>query len=515
MDPLLDASLADLRPADDGVSRRSFLAIVSGGVAALSGASLAGCGPRAEPVAERPSDLTWATAAQLAELIRRKQVSSLEAVDACILRIEAVQPEINAVVQLTADRAREAARSADQALARGGSPGPLHGVPMTIKDSLDTVGIVTTGGTRGRRDFVPSEDATVVARLKAAGAILLGKTNTPELTLSYETDNPIYGRTNNPWDPTRSPGGSSGGAGAIVATGGAAFDIGSDTGGSIRVPSHFCGVAGIKPTSGRVPRTGHIIPAEGHLQSWTQLGPLARSVDDLALILGVIAGPDGRDAAIAPVPLGDHRGIDLPTLRVAVHTDNGIRAPAAEIAKAVTDAAGALASAGAAIEERRPDGLAEGFSLAIELYSADGGAWVKRLLAKAGTTEPGPSLAGLMGQLRAVPSADLTAAIERWDVWRGMMLRFLDRYDAILCPPCALIAPPHGGASSGDTFPAFSYTFCYNMTGWPAAVVRAGTSPEGFPIGVQIVGRPWREDVVLALSAAIERGLGGFQAPVI
>jgi amidase len=226
-------------------------------------------------------------------------------VNACLARIEQVNPRLNAVVQLDGDHAREVARAADQATARGEVTGPLHGVPMTIKDSFDTAGMISTGGTLGRKAFVPDQDATVVARLRAAGAVLLGKTNTPEFTWSFETRSPVYGRTNNPWSSDLSPGGSSGGAAAIVAACGAPFDIGSDTGGSIRVPSHFCGTAGIKPTSGRVPRTGHIVGSEGHIQSLTQLGPIARSVDDLALLLGIIAGPDWRDATVAPAPRRD------------------------------------------------------------------------------------------------------------------------------------------------------------------------------------------------------------------
>lgn len=268
-------------------------------------------------------ELIYRSARSIAKAIRDKEVSSAEVVEAFLKRIEEVNPKLNAVVQLAADRARAEAREADEALSRGESKGPLHGVPITLKDSLDTEGVISTGGTKGRASFVPEQDATVTARLRGAGAILLGKTNTPELTLAGETANLIYGRTNNPYDLSRMPGGSSGGAGAIIASGGSPLDMGSDTGGSVRLPAHFCGIAGIKPTSGRVPRTGHIVPfGMGALDSLTQIGPMARYVEDLALALPIISGPDWRDPAIVPMPLGDPGAIDLKSLRVAVHTCN-------------------------------------------------------------------------------------------------------------------------------------------------------------------------------------------------
>ncbi|HJS72705.1 MAG TPA: amidase, partial [Vicinamibacteria bacterium] len=268
--------------------------------------------------------LYLSSVAGLASAIRSRTISSEEVVRSCLDRIEAVNGKLNAVVQLDADEALARAREADQAIARGESKGPLHGVPMTIKDSLDTEGVVSTGGTRGRASFVPKEDATVVKRVKDAGAILLGKTNTPELTLSFETTNLVYGRTSNPYDLERTSGGSSGGAAAIVAAGGAPFDIGSDYGGSIRLPCHFCGVAGIKPTMGRVPRTGHIYPFGGLLDSAQQIGPIARSVDDIALLLPILSGPDGIDPAIVPMPLSSPSTVALSGLKVAFHTDNGI-----------------------------------------------------------------------------------------------------------------------------------------------------------------------------------------------
>lgn len=458
--------------------------------------------------------LLYGSAVALARAIRGKQVSVTEVVEAHLQRIEAVNPALNAVVQLAAERALDEARAADRALVTGANLGPLHGVPMTIKDSLDTAGVITTGGTKGRATFVPAEDATVVARLRAAGAILLGKTNTPELTLAGETNNLVYDQTNNPYDVSRTPGGSSGGAGAIIASGGSPFDIGSDTGGSIRLPSHFCGIAGIKPTSGRVPRTGHVVPfGLGAVDSLTQNGPMARFVEDLALILPIISGVDWRDPAIIPMPLGEPQAVNLRDLRVAVHTDNGIKAPTPETIAAVRTAASALADAGLTVTEDRPAALARAAVLANNLSSADGRAWTHRLLAKAGTTELHPWLQRRIDEAEAVSVGDFTALLEDVDTYRSDMLTFLQQYDVILCPVCAFPAPPHGTTMEPEMRKGFSYTGAYNLTGWPGAVVRAGTSLEGLPIGVQVIARPWREDVALSVAQQLETALGGWQAP--
>lgn len=507
-----------------GVSRREFLELLGKGGAAAVLAAL----PReplfAQEVAQplsaiatstNPSDeLIYASATTLGKAIRAKKVSSEEVVKAYLKRIEAVNPKLNAVVQLTAEAALAEAHAADAALARGDVKGPLHGVPMTIKDSLNTAGVVSTGGTKGLASFVPKEDATVVARLKAAGAILLGKTNTPELTMAYETDNLVYGRTNNPYDLSRTPGGSSGGAAAIIAVGGSPFDIGSDTGGSIRLPAHFCGIAGIKPTSGRVPRTGHLLPPGGALDAFTQLGPVARFVEDLSLVLPIIAGVDWRDPAIVPMPLGDPRAVNLKSLRVAFYTDNGILTPTPEIVKVVRTTAKVLAEAGMAVEEARPKGIEQTYpELFRGLFSADGGAGLEGLLQFVGTTEVSPLVQRLVELLRpgAMPTAAFLGKMFTLDMFRSAMLSFMEKYDVILCPVNAYPALPHG--VTWDNLPSFSYTMTYNVTGWPGAVVRAGTSPEGLPIGVQVVARPWREDVALAVAQHIETALGGWQRP--
>ena len=453
------------------------------------------------------------SAAALARAIRSKEVSAVEVIDAHLRRIAEINPRLNAVVQLAADRARSEARAADASLARGVNLGPLHGVPFTVKDNLDTAGIFSTGGTKGRSSFVPADDATAVARLRAAGAILLGKTNTPELTLAYETDNLVYGRTNNPYDVTRTCGGSSGGAAAIIAAGGSPLDIGSDTGGSIRAPSHFCGTAGIRATSGRVPRTGHILPPCGPTERLTALGPMARRVEDLALTLPILAGIDWRDAAIVPAPLGDPARIDLKTLRVAMHTDNGLASPTREIVDTVKAAAAVLADAGLAVTEARPAGLEQTFELFMGLFAADGGAGLQMLLNMYGTTEASPQIQGLLAMMggTSLSAAQFGGLIVQWDMFCSTMLGFLESYDVILCPVVAVPAPPHGYTAAPEALLSFTYVQTYNLTGWPGAVVRCGTSPEGLPIGVQIVARPWREDVALAVAAHLEQAMGGWQ----
>jgi amidase len=457
-------------------------------------------------------DLIFASATRLARAIRNKEVSSQEVVDACLARIEAVNPRLNAVVQVRAEAALAEARAADAALARGEVKGALHGVPVTVKDSLDTDGVISTGGTKGRQSYTPARDATAVARLRAAGAVLLGTSNTPELTLSIETDNLIYGRTNNPYDPSRTPGGSSGGAAAIVAAGGSPLELGSDTGGSIRQPAHFCGVAGLKPTSGRVPRTGHIVSYDvGAMDMLTQIGPIARFVEDLALALPLIAGPDWHDPGVVPMPPGDPQAVELKGVRAAFYTDNGVVTPTPEIVDTVRSAAAALSDAGVSVLEDHPVEVETTSDMWMQLAVADGAAWIRRLLEEAGTVEPHPVLRKRFLEREAIPSAEFSALLTRWDRVRSAMLSFMERYDLIVCPANAYPAMPHEKVY--DQGIGWTYTRVYNLTGWPAAVVRGGTSSEGLPIGVQIVARPWREDIVLAAAAHLESELGGWQRP--
>jgi amidase len=456
-------------------------------------------------------ELCFASASWLAERVRTGELSSLEVVDACLARIETVNPSLNAVVRLNHD-AREDARRADKERASSAPRGPLHGVPFTAKDSLDTEGVITTAGTTGWRERIPTRDATVVARVRAAGGILLGKTNTPEFTWSAETDNDVYGRTSNPYDLSRSPGGSSGGPAAIVAAGGSPFDIGSDTGDSIRQPSHVCGIAGLKPTSGRVPRTGHWPGYQGLFESFTQLGPMARRVEDLELLLPILAGPDGEDPHVMPVALGDPSAVDVPSLRVVAFTDNGIRTPTPETVLAVEAAVRAVSEAGATVRTEVPPGLREAWAAWDGLIQADGFAWLHRFIEAAGTPGWGSyATRDWISPGEPLPGDRLTDLIERADAIRARLLRWVQDVDLIVCPVAPQPAVRHGESSDprfGDT-----YSDVHNLTGWPAAVVRGGTSAEGLPIGVQLVAQPWREDVALAGARVVEAASGGWQAP--
>jgi amidase len=459
------------------------------------------------------NEIIYWSAARMARVLRARELSSLELVDACLARIDTVNPDINAIVQRVDERARAEADELDKLAARGQFRGPLHGIPITIKDSLDSAGIISTGGTLGRRDFVPQQDAPVVARLRAAGAILLGKSNTPELTLSGETNNLIYGRSCNPFDLARSPGGSSGGSAAIIACGGAALELGSDTGGSIREPAHLCGITGIKPTSGRTPRSGHIVPFGGVTDSLTQIGPMARYVEDLGLALPIICGPDGCDPTVVPVALGSYSDVNLGQLRVAWYADNDIVAADTEIQRVVTSTAETLQGELRRLDNHLLPGMRELVDLTTELRESTNAGVIQRLLKRYGTTEPGPDLEGYLTE-KSLSNSDRVdpALLEAIDEARSRALAFFGDYDAILCPPSHALARPHG-VSQGDSFDDWSYMTIHNLLGWPGVCVRAGTSAGGLPVGVQVIAAPWREDIALALAQRIEELMEGYHPP--
>ena len=468
------------------------------------------------PASFDPSDdPLFMSTVKLASLIRAKKLSAVEAVDLHFARIDAVNTKINAVVAQCRERARVEAAAADASLARGRLLGPLHGVPFTIKDSFDTAGVVTTGGTLGRKDFIPGADATVVARLRNAGGILLGKTNTPEFTLGgggKGTINLIHGVTRNPYHLDYQSSGSSGGAGAIVAAGGASFDIGTDYGGSIRGPAFACGIAGLKPTYGTVPRTGHIVGYGGAFDNFQEAGPMARRVEDVAYLMPIITGPDDWDAAMCPVPWPDYAKVDLKKLRVAFYFSNGQMAPTEELQATVKQTVAYFRDLGVtSLTEDAPPKMKELAQIRQAFSGANGRDHMRRMLKLHGTTQASPGL-NLSGNV--LPSADFTRLCEEMDAIKSEQLAWFESYDLIICPASQQAPVPLDWERPANWAGA-SYTSQYNTTGWPAGVVRCGTAANGLPLGIQLIAQPWRDDVVLAAMAHVESRTGGWVKPVL
>lgn len=448
----------------------------------------------------------------LAEAIRDGQITSKEMVRAFLDRIEKANPRINALVYSTAEAALKHARNADVELKKGNLMGPLHGVPFTIKDSLDTKDAITTWGTKGRADFRPGADASCVARLRDAGGILLGKTNTPEFTLFFETDNLVYGRTCNPYDVTRTTGGSSGGAAALLACNATPFDIGTDTGGSIRLPAHFSGVCGIKPTTGRVPCTGNALPTSGLLAPLTQVGPMGRFVDDLAYLMPIISGPDLMDHTTVACELKDYREVDLKSLKIGFHSDNGIKTPSAEITDNLNQVIDLFRDHGWNPQEVRPTGIEMANFITTRLFAADGGLMVENLLDDSRTEEVTAYIQNYLAaqQASSIDNRDFAQLISLWHNYQSSMLEYFISHDVLICPVNTDVAVPH---NTTDDLSGYTYTSAFNLTGWPGAVVRTGTSPTGLPIGTQIISSPFREDIALAVAHWLEHHSGEFPGP--
>jgi fatty acid amide hydrolase len=506
---------------------------------------------------------------ELARAIASGQVSVVEAVEAHIARIEAVNPALNAVVVKRYDEARAEAQAADERRTRGAPLGPLHGVPVTVKEALDVAGTPSTYGLPSRANTQAAEDDVYVRRLREAGAIILGKTNVPQLLLYIETDNPLHGRANNPWNLDRSTGGSSGGQAAIIAAGGSPLGLGTDIGGSIRVPSAFCGTVGMKPTAGRTPDFAAFGVPLGQRAIVSQVGPMARTVGDVALALEIINGGRAPESE-PPTPLGDPAAVDIAKLRVAYYTDDGILPPARSVSRAVTEAAGFLAGRGAQVTEWRPPDVARAADIFYGVLSADGGRGAREFLGRdprdpriaqlvmlAGL--PRPLIATASGALRMVGQRSLAAVarnfgykdtLRYWRLVEAQMeyqRRFQQAMDAdeggpfdvIICPAAALPAIRHG--DSRDLVTAGAYATLYNVLGYPTGIVpvstvrpdeerprkrvgdvalraarRAEEGSAGLPLAAQVVARPWREHVALAAMRAIEEAVaaqGGMPTP--
>lgn len=450
-------------------------------------------------------DLTSQSATELIRLIKTGGTSCVEVVQSYLQRIEKVNPALNAIVTIAPD-VLEQARVRDQQRADGRLAGPLHGLPITIKDTIDTEGLRTTYGSRLFAGHVPLQDASVVARLKAAGAIVLGKTNVPEMAIPYETDNPVFGRTNHPFDSNRTPGGSSGGEAAAIASRISVAGIGSDLAGSIRVPAHFCGIASLKPTSGVVPMEGHLPRATGTLALGACIGPMARSVADLATLFEVMAPGIPHDFT--------------KDLRVAWYVDDHVAPVAPEIVKAVQRAAESLREAGFEVRQEIPPGVSNAPRLWIELFSRAANEQIREIY-RGREHEAGPAVSHLLQSADPLTLQDKVeaaetlakAVIERAQ-WREELLSWMRDTPLILSPVSATVAFEHGAArvdadgKSISVFRSASYSQTINVFGLPAAVVPVARTVAGLPIGIQVVGRPSEEHRVLAAAALIEESAG-------
>jgi len=467
------------------------------------------------------SEFIFLSAAVMAERIRKRELSPVELVEAHLAQIEKLNPKLNAFVQVDADAARRAAQRAEASVMQGKTLGALHGIPVSIKSSFDVAGMRCESGTRLRAGHVPIQDAPLVARLRAAGAIILGVTNAPELLMAWETDNLLYGRTNNPWDLERTAGGSSGGEAAAIASGMSAGGVGSDGGGSIRVPAHFTGICGLKPTPGSIPATGHFPVSAGPFASIGVVGPIARTVADLKILFEIMQGPDAGDTCSAPVALRWPSREETRNLRIGYFEDDGRTPVTPETRAAVRRAAESLRSAGFHVERFLPDGLDQARELWWKYFVVAGGMLLRPMF-KGREADLSPMLKDFLEVSASQPPLTADSLLDAWiqrDLLRAQFFAQMQRYPILLCPAAAIPAFRHGERSwevDGKTvnyLDAWSYTEFFNLLGNPAAVVPVGRSPEGLPIGVQIVGRSWEEEQVLSVACALESVCGAGSIP--
>jgi len=462
------------------------------------------------------------TIAEIATGIREKKFSPVEVVRAHLDRILELQPKLNAFVHLDADGALNQARVAEAAVMRGERLGPLHGVPLTIKSCMDVAGWPTPSGSLLRKDYVAQADAPLVARLRVAGAIILGNTNTPEYLMAYETDNSLSGKTSNPWNLERSSGGSSGGEAAAIASGCSAGGVGSDGGGSVRVPAHFCGICGLKPTPGRIPATGHY-PEGGGAFGWIGVvGPMGRTVADVRALFEVMAGPDPGDALAAPVPVRALGEKDVRGLRIGILESEALGKATPETVAAVDRAARILSQQGFVVEKKRLSGL----NRAIEVWWYFFGPVIADSIWK-GAVGHEEEMSPMLREYVALATAEialtydgfLNACAER-DKIRAEILRQMEDVTILLSPVSTGPAFRHGKGNwrvgeKENYRDTMRHSQWLNLAGFPGVAVPVGVSSEGLPIGVQVIGRPFEEERILAVAEAVERGRGAWEIPKV
>jgi amidase len=462
------------------------------------------------------NDIVAQPAKTLVGLMKARKLSPVEVTEAYLRRIEQLNPRLNAIVTLAAD-AMDQAKIAEVDFLRNDRPPVLRGLPVTIKDTIETSGLRSTSGSMARAEFIPQRDAPAIARLKAAGAIILGKTNAAEMAMDYTADNPLFGRTNNPHDLSRCPGGSSGGEAAAIATCMSACGLGSDLAGSIRIPAHFCGIAGLKPGSTQIPSAGQFPPCIGPYSLGAAIGPMARNVEDLQLLYQVLAGSELYNMDLHQV-IAELRGC-----RVAWYTDDCIATVTEETRKAVVLAARALSAGGLKVEEVLPPAIKHGHRLWLSLFSRASVVQLREVYT--GVEE---NIGGFVRWRLATaddkPSPTLDEYIKGWmkrDRLRAELIDWMEEVPLLIAPVGAVPATRHDdtkvtvGDQTMNVFRAFSYSQTSNVFDLPSVTVPVFRSSEGLPIGVQIIGRPDSEDSVLAAAMIVQNGLGGWQAPAI
>jgi len=461
-----------------------------------------------------------ATIAETTRAIREKRISPVEVTGEHLDRIAMLHPKLNAFVHADADEPRNQARAAEEAVMQEDALGPLHGIPVTVKSCIDVAGWSAAAGSLLRKDYVAAVDAPLVARLKAAGAILLGTTNTPEYLMAYETDNLLSGKTSNPWDVARSSGGSSGGEAAAIAAGCSMGGVGSDGGGSVRVPAHFCGICALKPTPGRIPSTGHFPPGGGAFGWLGVVGPMARTLADVRILFEVLAGPEAGDPCSAPVPLRAVSEENLRGMRVGVLESDALGDATPETKEAVERAAKILSDQGFAVERKKLTGL----DRALELWWYFFGPVIGDMI-RQGATGQEELLSPMLREFVAITTAEkemnydefVSACSER-DRLRADLLRQMEDVDVLLSPVASGPAFRHGEGTwrRGERecyLDTMRLSQWLNLAGFPGGTVPLVKSREGLPIGVQVIGRPWEEELVLAVAEKVEEGRGTWERP--
>ena len=459
------------------------------------------------------NDVVLASAAQQLEFVRTGRLSVTELAEAHIRQIERLEPELNVFADFDAERGRAQARRLDQVRE---ARGPLHGLPVTVKSSLATSGYRCEIGSLLHKGDVPAHDAEVVARLRAAGALILGTTNCPEFLMAYETANLLHGRTRNPWDLARSPGGSSGGESAAIAAGMSAAGLGSDSGGSVRVPAHFTGICSLKPTPGRIPGRGHLPPCVGPFAILGAIGPMARAMEDVALLFRALSGQDPLDPVSPPVVYRKRSPDELRAHAIGFFEADGMVPVTPETRAAVNAAAAALRDAGFRVEPFRPRTL-EPLRKLWWTFFVQCGAMFYEPEIRGKHDRLSPIFREFLSIAEAAGPLTATELLNAWaemDLLRSKMLEEMKEYPILLCPVAAIPAFRHEERTwmvdglSVDYLDAVRYTQWFNTLGAPAAVVPVGRSPEGLPIGVQVVARPFEDEVALGVGAVIDAAFG-------